>query len=44
MRPADAALLSTIRSLTYLLPLIEEVLGLHVSREYFVSNRCPESF
>ena len=35
MRPADALPLSTIRSLAYFLPVIEEVLGLHVSPEYF---------
>ena len=35
MRPADAPPLGSIRSLAYFLPLIEEVLGLHVSQEYF---------
>jgi hypothetical protein len=35
IRPADAPPLSTIRSLAYFLPVIEEVLGLHVSPEYF---------
>jgi hypothetical protein len=35
MRPADAPLLGTIRSLAYFLPVIEEVLRLHVSPEYF---------
>ncbi len=35
MRPADALPLGTIRSLAYFLPVIEEVLGLHVSPDYF---------
>ena len=35
MRPADAPPLGTIRSLAYFLPVVEEVLGLHVSPEYF---------
>jgi hypothetical protein len=35
MRPADAPPLCTIRSLAYFLPVIEEVLGLRVSPEYF---------
>ena len=35
MRPADAPTLGTIRSLAYFLPVIEEVLGMHVSPEYF---------
>src|SRR5271169_6069948 len=35
MRPADAPPLGSIRSLSYFLPVIEEVLGLHVSQEYF---------
>jgi hypothetical protein len=35
MRPTDAPPLSTIRSLAYFLPVIEEVLGLHVSSHYF---------
>jgi hypothetical protein len=35
MRPADAPPLGTIRSLAYFLPVIEEVLGMHVSPEYF---------
>ena len=35
MRPADAPPLSTIRSLAYFLPVIEEVLGLHASPDYF---------
>jgi hypothetical protein len=35
MRPADAPLLNTIRSLAYFLPVIEEVLDMRVSPEYF---------
>ena len=35
MRPADARPLGTIRSLAYFLPVIEEVLGMRVSPEYF---------
>jgi hypothetical protein len=35
VRPADAPPLGTIRSLAYFLPVIEEVLGLRVSPEYF---------
>ena len=35
MRPADALPLGTIHSLAYFLPVIEEVLGLRVSPEYF---------
>ena len=35
MRPAEAPPLSTIRSLAYFLPVIEEVLSLRVSPEYF---------
>lgn len=35
MRPADAPPLGTIRSLAYFLPVIEEVLALQVSPEYF---------
>ncbi len=35
MRPADAPPLGTIRSLAYFLPVIEEVLGMRVSQEYF---------
>jgi hypothetical protein len=35
MRPADALPLSTIRSLAYFSPVIEEVLGLRVSPDYF---------
>ena len=35
MRPAGAPPLSAIRSLAYFLPVIEEVLGLRVSSDYF---------
>lgn len=35
MRHADAPPLGTIRSLAYFLPVIEEVLGLRVSPDYF---------
>ncbi len=35
VRPADAPPLGTIRSLAYFLPVIEEVLGLFVSPDYF---------
>jgi hypothetical protein len=35
MRPEDAAPLGTIRSLAYFLPVIEEVLGMRVSPDYF---------
>ena len=35
MRPADALPLGAIRSLAYFLPVIEEVLGMRVSPEYF---------
>ena len=35
MRPADAPPLGTIRSLAYFLPVLEEVLGMRVSPEYF---------
>ncbi len=35
MRPADAPPLGTIRSLAYFLPVIEEVLDLTVSPDYF---------
>ena len=35
MRPADALPLGTIRSLAYFLPVIEEVLAMSVSQEYF---------
>jgi hypothetical protein len=35
MRPADAPRLGTIRSLAYFLPVIEEVLDMRVSPDYF---------
>jgi hypothetical protein len=35
MRPVDAPPLGTIRSLAYFLPVIEEVLDMRVSPEYF---------
>jgi hypothetical protein len=35
LRPADALPLGTIRSLAYFLPVIEEVLGLRISPDYF---------
>ena len=35
IRPADAPPLATIRSLAYFLPVIEEVLELHVTPDYF---------
>jgi hypothetical protein len=35
IRPAEAAPLGTIRSLAYFLSVIEEVLGLRVSPDYF---------
>ncbi len=35
MRPANAPPLGSIRSLAYFLPVIEEVLGLRVSPDYF---------
>src|SRR5450631_2050191 len=35
MRPADAPPLGTIRSLAYFLPVIEEVVDLRVSPDYF---------
>jgi hypothetical protein len=35
MRPADAPPLGTVRSLAYFVPVIEEVLELHVSPDYF---------
>ena len=35
MRPADAPPVGSIRSLAYFLPVIEEVLGLRVSPDYF---------
>ena len=35
IRPSDAPPLGTIRSLAYILPVIEEVLESHVSPDYF---------
>jgi hypothetical protein len=35
VRPADASPLSTVRSMAYFLPVIEEVLDLRVSPDYF---------
>jgi hypothetical protein len=35
IRPVDSPPLAAIRSLAYFLPVIEEVLALHVSQEYF---------
>ena len=35
IRPADRPPLGTIRSLAYFLPVIEEVLELHISPDYF---------
>ena len=35
LRPTDAPALATIRSLAYFLPVIDEVLGLRVSPDYF---------
>ena len=35
VRPADAPPLSTIRSLAYFMPVIEEVLDMRVSTDYF---------
>ena len=35
MRPTDAPPLGTIRSLAYFLPVIEEVLALRISPDYF---------
>jgi hypothetical protein len=35
IRPADAPPLGAIRSLAYFLPVIEEVLELRVSQDYF---------
>ncbi len=35
IRPVGAAPLGTIRSLAYFVPVIEEVLQLHVGQEYF---------
>lgn len=39
MRPPEAPPLGTIRSLAYFLPVIEEVLGLRVSPDYFLYLR-----
>src|SRR5271154_5472521 len=39
MRPADAGPLSTIRSLAYFLPVIEEVIRLRVNPDYFLYLR-----
>jgi hypothetical protein len=39
MRPADAPPLGAIRSLAYFLPVIEEVLGMRVSPDYFQYQR-----
>jgi hypothetical protein len=39
MRPANAPPLGAIRSLAYFLPVIEEVLGLRVSPDYFLYLR-----
>ena len=35
VRPVDASPLGTVRSLAYFLPVIEEVLDLRVSQDYF---------
>jgi hypothetical protein len=35
IRPADAPLLTTVRSLAYFMPVIEEVLETEVGEEYF---------
>jgi hypothetical protein len=35
IRPTDSAPLGTIRSLAYFLPVIDEVLSLHVNPDYF---------
>jgi len=39
IRPADAPPLGPIRSLAYFLPVMEEVLALRVSRDYFAYLR-----
>ena len=39
IRPVDSPPLAAIRSLAYFLPVIEEVLTLHVSQEYFAYLR-----
>ena len=35
VRPPDASPLGTVRSMAYFLPVIEEVLSMHVSPDYF---------
>jgi len=35
MRPANAAPLGTIRSLAYFLPVIDEVIAMRISPDYF---------
>ncbi len=42
-RPADAPPLSTIRSVAYFLPVIEEVLGLRVNPDYFSNISATSS-
>ena len=46
LRPPQAAPLSTIRSLAYFLPVIDEVLQLRVGQEYFqyVRSKLQRSF
>ncbi len=39
LRPATAPALSTVRSLAYFLPIIEEVLSLKLSQDYFQHAR-----
>ena len=39
IRPADATPLAVVRSLAYFLPVIEEVLEMEVSEEYFLYAR-----
>lgn len=39
IRPADATPLAVVRSLAYFLPVIEEVLEMEVSEEYFLYVR-----
>lgn len=39
IRPADATPLAVVRSLAYFLPIIEEVLEMEVSEEYFLYVR-----
>jgi hypothetical protein len=38
-RPSDAPSLTTIRSLAYFSPVIDEVLNIHVGQEYFLYLR-----